>query len=321
MLRTPVSTTAVPPDLALADDAATLGEGEHGAEQLQVAAAQAAAVPEHAFPPETGGDDTGAAEPFAGALEDQVDLALPAAEAEGDSADVRDGAQPAIEMPFATSSTEVPFAEEAPFAEEVSSAEEAPSSDAPFAEAPSAEVPAAGDAQAEVPQQPSMPAPETADSPASGVAFTSRAGVEAASAGPPGPSAATPLHIAPAAGAPRTLTQAIDTAAKLAADANAAAEALDSLKRLLRQGLPSPTRQPPRAAPGVRSTQPLASAPSLLPKPPPVPATSPRRLPLAPLPAPPPPAEPLRIDVRGFLAGFALSWAIGVVLYLFMTAG
>jgi hypothetical protein len=29
----------------------------------------------------------------------------------------------------------------------------------------------------------------------------------------------------------------------------------------------------------------------------------------------------VRLDVRGFLAGFALSWAFGVVLYLFMTAG
>ena len=41
--------------------------------------------------------------------------------------------------------------------------------------------------------------------------------------------------------------------------------------------------------------------------------------------APPPPrrAQPerIRLDVRGFLAGFALSWAFGVVLYLFMTAG
>ena len=31
--------------------------------------------------------------------------------------------------------------------------------------------------------------------------------------------------------------------------------------------------------------------------------------------------ERRRFDVRGFLAGFALSWAFGVVLYLFMTAG
>jgi hypothetical protein len=33
------------------------------------------------------------------------------------------------------------------------------------------------------------------------------------------------------------------------------------------------------------------------------------------------PAERQRLDIRGFLAGFVLSWAFGVVLYLFMTAG
>jgi hypothetical protein len=41
------------------------------------------------------------------------------------------------------------------------------------------------------------------------------------------------------------------------------------------------------------------------------------------LPAPPrrAPAERRRFDMRGFLAGFALSWAFGVVLYLFLAAG
>jgi hypothetical protein len=34
-----------------------------------------------------------------------------------------------------------------------------------------------------------------------------------------------------------------------------------------------------------------------------------------------PPLQRRSLDVPGFLAGFALSWAIGVVLYLFMTAG
>jgi hypothetical protein len=33
------------------------------------------------------------------------------------------------------------------------------------------------------------------------------------------------------------------------------------------------------------------------------------------------PMERKRFDVRGFFAGFALSWAFGVILYLFMTAG
>ncbi len=34
-----------------------------------------------------------------------------------------------------------------------------------------------------------------------------------------------------------------------------------------------------------------------------------------------PPPERRGFDVRGFMAGFALSWAFGVVLYFFMTAG
>jgi hypothetical protein len=243
---------------------------------------------------------------------DQEDdlLALPAVEAEADGAEDRDGARPAGEIPFATASEMVPSASDAQ--------EEAPYAAAPSAGDAEEEVPAAapsaGDAQEEAPRQLSTPTPETDHAPPS-VAFIAPADVEAASAGPPARSEAAQLRVTPSAVTPRTLTQAIDTAAKLAADANAAAEALDSLKRLLRQGLPSPTHQPPRAVPGIRRPQPLASAP------PPVPAASPRRLPVAPLPPPPPSAEPMRIDVRGFLAGFALSWAIGVLLYLFMTAG
>ena len=175
--------------------------------------------------------------------------------------------------------------------------------------------------------------PEQVDADAPAVAAEEAPAVEpaavaasAAAASPPG--AARPVARAPAApsaggamgSGPRTLTQAIDTAAKLAADANAAAEALDSLKRLLQQGLPGAGRLPPRPAPGARQP-PQAPRPALLPNPPPVPTPAyARRLPVA-APPPPPPPEPTRFDVRGFLAGFALSWAIGVVLYLFMTAG
>jgi hypothetical protein len=32
-------------------------------------------------------------------------------------------------------------------------------------------------------------------------------------------------------------------------------------------------------------------------------------------------AERWNFDVRGFLAGFALSWAIGAVLYVYLVAG
>jgi hypothetical protein len=124
----------------------------------------------------------------------------------------------------------------------------------------------------------------------------------------------------------RPLTQALDAAARLAADANAAAAALDNLKRLLEQGLPSPTAPAapsslPAAAPAKSRPREQAALPRRLP---PGPAASPPlQMPPAQftLPVPLPAAERARFDLRGFLAGFALSWAIGVVLYLFMTAG
>ena len=141
---------------------------------------------------------------------------------------------------------------------------------------------------------------------------------------------------APSAGVPesaRPLASALDAAAKLAADANAAAAALENLKRLLERQLPSVAESPAPAA-AEAGIQTSANAPAAPAMPPPLPTlplhavrdgsgrTTLRPAVLAP---PPPPrraqAERVRFDVRGFLAGFALSWAFGVVLYLFMTAG
>jgi hypothetical protein len=128
----------------------------------------------------------------------------------------------------------------------------------------------------------------------------------------------------------RPLSSALDAAAKLAADANTAADALESLKRLLQrqqQGTAmGPAQSTERAA--WRPTPPEGA------KPPPLPSltlpasgdryrdtppddASPMPVPLPRKRAP----ERARFDLRGFLAGFALSWAVGVVLYLLMTAG
>ena len=145
--------------------------------------------------------------------------------------------------------------------------------------------------------------------------------------------AASPV---PSAGAPesaRPLASAFDAATRLAADANAAAAALGNLKRLLERQLPGVAESPAPAA-AEAGIQTSASAPAAPAMPPPLPTlplhavrdgsgrTTLRPAVLAP---PPPPrrAQPerVRFDVRGFLAGFALSWAFGVVLYLFMTAG
>jgi hypothetical protein len=153
-------------------------------------------------------------------------------------------------------------------------------------------------------------------------------------ADPDGASPAPDLASAPAVGAEATaqpLTSALDAAAKLAADATAAAEALESLKRLLQrqqQGLA--TSPPPAGGPAWAAAPPERANP----KPPPLPslmlpATSdpgedgqPDEEPQMPVPVPRKRApERVRFDLRGFLAGFALSWAFGVVLYLFMTAG
>jgi len=144
------------------------------------------------------------------------------------------------------------------------------------------------------------------------------------------------------------LASALDAAVQLASDASVAAEALEKLKVLLQhkqqlEGLRSP--QPvehTRSFHALRSAQPVLARPSrggeapgeahplalpvlpppLPPLPLPVPAVgaSTGRLPLV---------QPRRrallefrgLDVRGFMAGFALSWAFGVVLYFFMTAG
>ena len=109
-----------------------------------------------------------------------------------------------------------------------------------------------------------------------------------------------------AAAGPR-LVQRIDAAAKLAADATAAAAAVEHLKRLLQAQLAAngPAARPapavalsvgPAADAAVVALLPLASAPLATP-------------------------EQRRPDVRGFLAGFVLSGAIGAVLYLYMMAG
>ena len=146
-------------------------------------------------------------------------------------------------------------------------------------------------------------------------------------------SAVAPSPDAAAAQSMQPLASALDAAVRLAADANVAAEALENLKRMLehKQQLESQLLQRaagPVLAPASDDPEVPAGA---APVPPPLP---PLPLPLhaepnadggpTMLPPPPrqrPPPERRGFDVRGFIAGFALSWAFGVVLYLFMTAG
>jgi hypothetical protein len=199
----------------------------------------------------------------------------------------------------------------------------------------------ASDRQPMTPQAPELSAAVQVE----GAAVPSSMVAEAAADAGPGVESAEDLHAiagdssqvtaaAPAQSAPDSagpLASALDAAAKLAADANAAAAALENLKRLLERQLPS-VAESPVPAPAEAVPQTSANAPAAPAMPPPLPSLplhavrdGSGRSTLRPaVLAPPPrraPAERVRFDVRGFLAGFALSWAFGVVLYLFMTAG
>jgi hypothetical protein len=154
---------------------------------------------------------------------------------------------------------------------------------------------------------------------------------------PAAPAMARSPEEATAAQSIEPLTNALDAAVRLAADASVAAEALENLKRLLERKQQLESQLPHLAADA--SSAPASDDAD-------VPASTPQQ-PLPPLPLPlhaeqdaaggsassttvlpPPPRRRRRppperrvFDVRGFMAGFALSWAFGVVLYLFMTAG
>jgi len=129
-------------------------------------------------------------------------------------------------------------------------------------------------------------------------------------------------------GAAPPLASAYGAAAKLAADATAAAEAIENLKRLLERQLPSPAQAP------QQPVHELFAEPATAHAPPPLPAQEPppEMQDYEPDPAPDEPLprqgarnpawrERRQFDFRGFMAGFALSWAIGAVLYIYLMAG
>jgi hypothetical protein len=120
-----------------------------------------------------------------------------------------------------------------------------------------------------------------------------------------------------------------DAAARIAAEANATAAALENLKRLLVHKLPDPAIPDETIAVPNRVEESTQRA-----EPPPVPAyRPPAHLPVEPPPMVVPLAaasmelpdyEPVRRPapaVGSFLAGFALSWIMGAVLYVYLTSG
>jgi hypothetical protein len=118
-----------------------------------------------------------------------------------------------------------------------------------------------------------------------------------------------------------------DAAARIAAEASATAAALENLKRLLVHNRgepdiaalhhllePSPERTEPPPIPVYRPPARLPITPPPMVEPPQA-ATS-----LSPFPDDVSPRRPVAA-VGSFFAGFALSWVLGAVLYVFLNAG
>jgi hypothetical protein len=133
---------------------------------------------------------------------------------------------------------------------------------------------------------------------------------------------ATPIRVIMSSSAEAGQATTADAAAKLAGDVNAAAEAYENLRRLLQRQF----ADPPRANLESGRSFEVAPTPTALPS-----HASPTNLALAvrqaPM-APPSPGrwvraaeEPRRLDIRGFLAGFAVAAAIGAALYICLAAG
>jgi len=115
----------------------------------------------------------------------------------------------------------------------------------------------------------------------------------------------------------------VDAAAALAGDVNAAAEAFENLKLLLRRQLADPARAKLESGPDPEARPRLTSLPS---------QATPMNLPFAARHSPMAPRLPTdavhtanqgpgRLDIRGFLVGFAVSAAMGAALYICLAAG
>lgn len=133
---------------------------------------------------------------------------------------------------------------------------------------------------------------------------------------------ATPIRVITTSSAGSGHATTADAVAKLAGDVNAAAEAYENLKHLLQRQFVDPPRASLESGPNFEAAPTLRLLPS---------QASPRNLALVVRQAPVAPAWPggllhaarqqlRRLDIRGFLAGFAVSAAIGAALYIFLAA-
>lgn len=184
----------------------------------------------------------------------------------------------------------------------------------------------------EIEQEPAAPADsaQASESPAAEPlgrdANPDAASAAEAAASPEAPQEPDPPPHADEQAPPSEMLQ--DAAARIAAEASATAAALENLKRLLVHN---------RTDPDIAALQNLLEPGLERTEPPPIPAyRPPARLPITPPPMvdPPqtttslapfpdddlPPRRPVAA-VGSFFAGFALSWVLGAVLYVFLTAG
>src|SRR5215831_15291469 len=129
---------------------------------------------------------------------------------------------------------------------------------------------------------------------------------------------ATPIRVIMSNSAESDHGTIADAAASLADDVNAAAEAYENLKRLLQRQFGDPPRASLEWGPNRAAASTLTALPS---------QSSPMNLALAAAPASrgdlvhAAGLEPRRLDIRGFLAGVAVSAAIGAALYICLVAG
>jgi hypothetical protein len=131
----------------------------------------------------------------------------------------------------------------------------------------------------------------------------------------------TPIRVIMSSSARSGQPTIVDAAADLAGDVNAAAEAYENLKRLLQRQFADPPRanlSPNLEALPTRTALPSRASQMNL-------ALALRHPPVAPLLAGgsvfAAGQGPRRLDLRGFLAGVAVSAAIGAALYFCLAAG
>jgi len=127
---------------------------------------------------------------------------------------------------------------------------------------------------------------------------------------------ATPIPIILSGSAARGDGTTADAAAKLAGDVNAAAKALENLKRLLHRQSADPDRARPKRSPNLEVHPRLAALPL-----PPSPTILASAVPHSGSAPPLSGRTVCRLDIRSFLAGLVLSAAVGAALYFCLATG